>query len=113
MSIAFQTARIEFDKSSGDTQQGRATVIFGQPVNSAEAAIRGFEIGYSDDDHEIFKEQIEIKRVRVENRTGVEVEVDFLLRDSSGRIDDAFEGWVDVLVIADLKESDGGGDRAS
>ena len=34
--------------------------------------------------------------------TRVKVTVEFLLRDSSGNIDDAFEGWVDVLVIANL-----------
>ena len=65
-----------------------------------EAAINGYSIMYNNNDHHVLAQKIDIDPPRVVGNT-VFVDVNFLLRDSSGNIDDPFSGFVDVTVIAD------------
>jgi hypothetical protein len=68
-------------------------------VNRAEAAINGFDIGFSQSDHHLFRAQVDAGTAIVNNI--VNVTVNFALRDSSGTFDDAYYGFVEVLVIVD------------
>ena len=53
--------------------------------------LKGFNIKYSDGDHHILAQEIDLDVSRKGNNA-VDVSVDFLLRD----------GWVQCVVIADL-----------
>ena len=82
-------------------QRERRTATFSGTVRKAEAAIKGFHIGFTDSDRWLYRQEIDIDP-QPPSGNRVDVDVDFLLRDSSGYIDDRFDGWVQVLVIADV-----------
>jgi len=106
MALAFRTTEVKFNPSKGDAQTERGFVVFNARVREAEASIKGFEIGYTEGDHELYKEMINIFNVRPEGET-VSFEVEFGLRDDSGNWDDPYSGQVTVLVMADLHDSGG------
>ena len=101
MAIDFRNLQIRFDPTSGRPQRESATAVFGGPVRRANAALKGFNIGYTNGDHEVLRQEVDVDVTSILNNT-VTVAVDFLLRDSSGDIDDPFSGSVEVLVIADV-----------
>ncbi|MGE5763544.1 MAG: hypothetical protein ACM3ZF_06610 [Mycobacterium leprae] len=70
-------------------------------MNRAEAALKGFDISYRDDDHHLLREEVDIDIDGIIANT-VSVAVNYVLRDNSGNIDDAYRGVVEVLVIADV-----------
>ncbi|HEX5716959.1 MAG TPA: hypothetical protein VF179_12420 [Thermoanaerobaculia bacterium] len=100
MPIAFQETRINFPPTTGRQQRGNVTVSFPTTVKTAQAMLKGFNIGYDGGDHHILREEIDIDSSISYNC--VNVGVDFLLRDGSGNIDDSYSGWVEVVVIADV-----------
>jgi hypothetical protein len=101
MAIDFRRTTITFDPTSGREQRESATVVFNSNVRRAEAALKGFSIGYNNGDHELLRETIDVDVASINNNT-VTVAVDFLLRDSSGNIDDPYSGFAEVLVLADV-----------
>lgn len=100
MPIDFRRTRVTFDPTRGREQRETAAVVFPTAVRRAEAAVNGYSISYANGDHHILAQKIDIESPRV-NGTTVFVDVNFLLRDGSGNIDDPFQGFVDVMVIAD------------
>ena len=100
MPIDFQRQRVAFPSLAGEPQNANVTFVFPTEVFKAESAINGFDIGFSSRDRELHWLQINTHVGGTPNNT-VEVRVDFRLRDRSGTYDDPYEGWVDVLVIAD------------
>ena len=76
--------------------------MFNGRVNKADVALNGFDIRYTDGDHHLLREMVDARVTAINDRT-VFVAVDYLLRDSSGNIDDRYQGRVDVLVIADVR----------
>lgn len=71
-------------------------------ANKADVALNGFDIRCTDGDHHLLREMVDARVTAINDRT-VFVAVDYLLRDSSGNIDDRYQGRVDVLVIADVR----------
>jgi hypothetical protein len=69
-------------------------------VQQAEAMLKGFHIQYTGSDHHIWQQQVDLDITAINNNS-VTVAADFLLRDSSGNIDDAYNGWVQAVVVAD------------
>ncbi len=62
--IAFQSTRVTFDPTKGEkrqTEPGHAT--FSRSVKSANAAIKGFQIGYTDMIHYIFLQEVDIVNI--------------------------------------------------
>src|SRR3954452_22502291 len=100
MAIAFRTVNIRFDSTKGRMQREPGTAVFSQKVLRAEAALKGFAVGYTDGDHHVWRQEVDIDITGIRNNA-VDVAVDLLLRDSSGNIDDRFDGSVEVLVIAE------------
>ena len=100
MPIDFRRTRISFDPTSGREQRETGAVVFPTNVRRAEAALNGYSISYNNGDHHILAQKIDVDVPRVVGNT-VFVDVNFLLRDSSGNIDDPFSGFVDVMVVAD------------
>jgi hypothetical protein len=101
MTIAFRQETIRFDATKNRAQREPFTATFPRRVRTAEAVLKGFNIGFTDKDHHIFRQEVDIDVGRISNNT-VEGFVDFLLRDSSGNIDDRYDGWVQLIIIADL-----------
>ena len=102
MTIDFRRERVNFDRSQGIIQNETVRVSFDSRVRSAEVAINGFDIEYTNGDHHILRQIIDTAAsISRNNNREVTVDVAFLLRDNSGNIDDPYEGFVDVLVIVD------------
>ena len=99
--IDFKSTWVRFDPTRGRKQKEPGHVTFSRPVRTANFALKGFKIGFTDGDRHVhqFETDVDLKSI---NGPTVNFNVDFLLRDSSGKIDDRFDGWVEVLVIADL-----------
>jgi hypothetical protein len=101
MAIDFRRASINFDPTKGQIQSEVASVVFNSRVIRADVALNGFDVQFTDGDHHMFREMIDARIEAIRTNT-VDVRVDYLLRDSSGNIDDRYHGRVDVLVIADV-----------
>lgn len=102
MAVHFRTSRVNFDPTKGQTQRETASANFSSSVRRCGVAINGFRMKFTDGDHHVWEELIELEESRMQiNAANVSVPVSFLLRDSSGRIDDRYEGFVDVLFIAE------------
>jgi hypothetical protein len=99
MPTDFRRTSITFDPTSGQIQNEAATVVFNSRVIRADVALNGFDIQFTDGDHHVFRQIVDASISTVNNNT-VTVAVRYLLRDSSGNIDDRYHGRVDVLVIA-------------
>ena len=104
MALAFKTRRVNFDSTQGIRQRQPGSVNFARPVRAGAAgcAVKGYNIRFTSGDHPIREIEIDIDSVAI-NGTNVTFEVDFVLRDATGNYDDAYKGWVSVLVIADLQ----------
>ena len=102
MSVEFKTRAVQFDPTQGQRQYLEDSVHFTGRVNKAEAAIKGFSLGYTSNDHHIWRQQITVDKVEIQDNV-VRFGVSILIRDSSGEIDDPFDGSVEVLVIADVQ----------
>lgn len=105
MPLAFRTRRVDFDPTRGRIQEESDSVSFPTRVRRSQAVVKGWDITYNNGDHNLLRQRINIRDVRVANPPAndrVEFVVEFLLRDSSGNIDDPFSGFVEVLVIADV-----------
>jgi hypothetical protein len=105
MAIQLQALpRFTFDSFTGGPNNQALTVGFSALPLSAVAAISGFSIGYEESDHHLLREEIDVG-AKIQNGTEgpeVRVGVNFSLRDSSGTFDDAYSGFVDVVLIVDL-----------
>ena len=102
MALQFRQLTINFDATSGRKQTEAATAVFGGRVHTAEAALKGYNIRYTNGDHHVLEEEIDLDITNV-NNNAVTVAANFLLRDSSGNIDDPFRGFVQAVVIADVE----------
>jgi hypothetical protein len=100
MAIDFMKLPHTFPSHTGGSQSFDLTFTFATNVRRAEAAIAGFNIGFSNSDHHLFRVEVDA-RVRSITFGTVVVTVTLALRDSSGFFDDAYNGNVDVLVIVD------------
>ena len=100
MPIDFRRTRVTFDPTRGREQRETGAVVFPSAVQRAEAAVNGYAITYNNGDHHILAQKIDVDPPRIVNNTVFD-DVNFLLRDSSGNIDDPFSGFVDVMVVAD------------
>jgi DNA/RNA endonuclease YhcR with UshA esterase domain len=102
MAIDFRSTTITFDSTRGQVQNESATVIFNSRVIRAEVALKGFDVQFTDEDHNFFRQLIDPSILAVNDNTAT-VNVTYLLRDSSGNIDDRYQGSVAVLVIAEVQ----------
>ena len=101
MAMDFRRTSITFDPTSGQVQDEVATVTFNSRVLRADVALNGFDVQFTDGDHHVFRETIDARISTINNNT-VTVGVRYLLRDSSGNIDDRYHGRVDALVLAEV-----------
>ncbi|GAB4020972.1 hypothetical protein [Spirosoma koreense] len=100
MALRFIRDRVVFDPTKGQIQNEPRTVAFPSTVRTAHIALNGFDVQYTDGDHHILRQIVDISDPTI-NGNAVTYNVSLLLRDSSGNIDDRFQGTVDTLIIAD------------
>jgi hypothetical protein len=98
MATDFQRVRFMFPSRTGSAQSLEQTVYFPTAVQKAEAVINGFNIGFTNSDRELYRQQVDATVTRIYVGS-VTVRVDFALRDKSGTFDDAYDGYVDVVVL--------------
>jgi hypothetical protein len=99
--IQFQSLRFNFAPATGGRQSETRVAVFSGTVNRADCAINGFDIGFTQDEHPLFRIQID-SSTELQPQNAVRVTVTFALRDNSGFFDDQYNGFVDILVIADV-----------
>jgi hypothetical protein len=105
MAIDFQQQRATFPSHTGSAQSIELVFVFPSNVKRAESAINGYSIGFSNDDHHLFRVEIDTT-VKTITFGAVRVRVDYALRDKSGFFDDAYNGYVDVMVIVDRDDKE-------
>jgi hypothetical protein len=101
MALDFRIIGFGFASKKGSEQVLIGSVDFGRPVTRAQSALNGFNSHYDGGDHNLLQHKIITNIDRIEG-SRVFVKVTYLLRDSSGNIDDKFSGGVHVLVFADV-----------
>jgi hypothetical protein len=100
MPVDFRSFRFTFPSRSGFAQSAEHTFDFPSNINRAETFINGFNMGFTSNDHELFRQEVNTGIQRVVEDT-VTVRAIFSLRDSSGTFDDAYDGFIDVVVVVD------------
>jgi hypothetical protein len=98
--IDFRETRIRFDPTEGQTQQESQRVPFGRQVRRASAAIKAMRIGYTDGDHHVWRLTTDLDATP--SGTDVVVTLRYLLRDSTGNVDDRYDGDFEIMVVADV-----------
>jgi hypothetical protein len=103
MSIDFRTIQVKFDQTDGGIQNEPETAVFKSKVRKAGLAINGFDMYFTNGDHNFLRQMINIResQITIKDAT-VKFTVDFLIQDNPP-IDNPYKGWVDVLVIADVE----------
>ena len=97
----FRERRVVFAPNAR-IQRRREKVDFGRAVNKANAALKGYNIGYADDlDRDMARIIVNIEDVDVEGNE-VHFTVATIFRDASNN--DRFEAEVFVLVVADVAD---------
>jgi hypothetical protein len=82
-------------------QSDNKTAVFGSAVRRAEVSLKSLDIGYTNEDHHIQREKVVLTVAGIQ-QNAVDVHIDFLFRDSSGDIDDQYDGTIQAVVIADV-----------
>src|SRR5262245_45973717 len=103
MAVDFRIIGFGFASHKGSEQVLIGSVNFSGPVTRAQTALNGFNSHYDGGDHNLLQHKILTSVDRIEG-SRVFVKVTYLLRDSSGSIDDKFSGGVHVLVFADVSQ---------
>jgi hypothetical protein len=101
--LDFEVVTFDFPNLTGREQTQTRSAVMSGSVRTANAALQTFDIGYDGDDHNVLREKIDVVILEIQNNV-VTLRVDYLLRDSSGNIDDPYNGTVRVLVIADVAD---------
>lgn len=105
MPTEFKQLHITFDPTRGQfPQRESATATFNRRIVRAEAVLKGFHVQFTDKDHHVWKQQVDLDVTEI-GRTTVTVSADLGLRDSSGNVDDRYNGWVQAIVIAETEEN--------
>jgi DNA-binding transcriptional regulator YbjK len=100
MPIDFRSHRFTFPSRRGFAQTAEHTFDFPSDVKKAETFINGFNIGFTSSEHPVFREEVNTAVARLVEDT-VTVRTVFALRDRSNYFDDAYDGFIDVVVVVD------------
>jgi hypothetical protein len=101
MATDFRPLEFHFNATTGVEQSDNKTAVFGSAVRRADVSLKSFDIGYTNEDHHIQREKVVLKVTGIQ-QNAVDVHIDFLFRDSSGKIDDQYDGTIQAVVIADV-----------
>jgi hypothetical protein len=101
--MEFRLGSIDFSSpvSGSGPRSGSQAVIFPRPVESAAVGITGYALGFAGDDHHVGR--LELRADATTNDNVVIVDATLGVRDWSDDWDDAYQGTVDFVVVADLE----------
>jgi hypothetical protein len=102
MAVDFREVEIKFDPTANQEQHEHQPVFFGRQVRRASAALKAIDIGFTDDDHPILRQKVDIDAYPKGEH--VDVWVHYLLTDNTGFAEDTYEGRVEVMVIAEVAD---------
>ncbi len=88
-------------RDRGPDTRNSLPCLFSGPVRKACCVIHGFDYGYTDGDHHVWRTTISLD-CRIDGDV-VTVIGTFGFRDSSGNWDDRYDGTVNFCVIADVQ----------
>jgi hypothetical protein len=101
MRTEFQNLTISAAPRKGAPEPISATSDqFSNTVLNADAAIKSWELRFTDSDHNYHRGFIKITDVEIVDQRKVRITAEIGLRDRSGDWDDTYEGSVDCLIIA-------------
>jgi hypothetical protein len=103
MPLEFQTAQISRGAGTGAPGPIPGRLQFSRPVRTAQVVLASVEVGFQNQDRLVYKVLAKIENVQVANPASPVVTFDVYIgiRDVSGNWDDAHEGVVRVVGIAD------------
>jgi hypothetical protein len=101
MALQLKEGWINFPSAKGRRQRGSQAVTFNGTISECQVVMKGYNIRYSKSDHHILELELDLDFTR--SGTTVTVFGDFVLRDSSGNYDDPYQGWINFVVMADVK----------
>jgi hypothetical protein len=105
MGMDFQQIYIDFRafNTNGRNEETRffGEHTFGRRIRKASAAINGFELYFGNSDHEIKNILVGCDTIIDNANTGT-VTARIKLKFADGGYDDPVDGWVNVLVFADI-----------
>jgi hypothetical protein len=100
-SAQLREGRIDFAEHKGSGPQVASTTVrFGRPIGSCAAALTGFEYSYVAGQANVGRINVRVEARKL-NDTEVDVVASLGLRDWSNQWDDAYEGHVSFVVIAE------------
>ena len=101
MAIVMAKTNFAFPNVTGSVQHQSRQIDFHGTVQNVSVMLTGFDIKYTNGDHHVLQESIQLE-IGGNNGGRVDVVANFLLRDSSGNIDDPYSGSIDAVVLADV-----------
>ena len=104
--VAFRCLEIRFGPDKKWIHEATASAFFTRPVAHAQAAISGFNMEFSDGEHEFQRATIDIKKVKI-RRNSVEVKTRIGLKGSTGNAGNESCGWLKILLIVQFKKQSG------
>jgi hypothetical protein len=104
MAIQVQKRTFHIPSTIGRVASQREEFVFNAEVHWAFAAIAGFNAFFVGQEHPFNTLRVDANVPFPDGiiHEHVFVDINFLLRDFSGDIDDTYEGFLDVLLIADV-----------
>ena len=100
MAVDYMFHRFTFKPTSGIEQSDQTTFSFPTTIRNVMPAVSGYSLGYTNDDHHVSRMKIETAVDINGNSVDLLIRT-FLLRDASGNIDDAYDGFVDMWLLVD------------
>ena len=83
-------------------QREPASANFSANVTRCGVALNGFSLKFSDSDRPLHEMSVNVEETTLKTSgKNVSVKVAVLMRDKSGNIDDRYQGYADVLFIAE------------
>lgn len=99
--IAIRTWRLEIPEGTG-ARTASNTHHFDRQVERYWVALRGYKLGYGDNDHHVRTVSVDLSAglEETDSGPGVVVEATLLLEDKNG--DDTFTGWAEYILFVEL-----------
>ena len=99
MAVDFRTSSLGIPTGTG-RRSIEGTVTFGSPVRDASVALNGFKLDYAVSDHHINILEADTDIVSISgNKVTFRIECNY----ADKNFDDAYQGYITALVIADVQ----------
>jgi len=112
MPIQLKTVSFSFSEFSGGLNKKTQTTSFNFVPERVYCAIKSFDIKFCNGEHKFLRQVVTSNISIIYNKEnppkptiGAQVTVEFGVRDDSGDWDDKYDGYVDVLVVAEKEDN--------